>query len=356
MSPVTSIDYFAVTGRVSCIIDGQYGSTGKGALAAYLATRERNGFDFALTNAAPNAGHTSIHNGKKAVTYHLPTIPLHQPDCMIGLTSGCAIDVDLLFRECETLGVSMDGIMIHPMAAIIEQEDKDAEGDPTSGPAGIASTQKGVGSAFARRLLRKARVAKDEPRLAEFVHRWHDVDLQSELVRGARCSMEIPQGRDLSLTGEFYPHCTSRNVNIAQALSDLHLHPMFLGRTAMSVRTFPIRVGNLNGKTSGGCWPDQDETTWEDIGQTPEVTTVTGRVRRVFTWSNMQFARSAAELRPDLVWLSFCDYLKPAEVCQIIEDMAGTLRRLEIKPNILCSSGPTTDDVCSIDRFYEEVE
>ena len=44
-------------GKASVLVDGQFGSTGKGLLAAYLALQPQNEVDIATTNASANAGH-----------------------------------------------------------------------------------------------------------------------------------------------------------------------------------------------------------------------------------------------------------------------------------------------------------
>jgi adenylosuccinate synthase len=325
-------------------IDGQFGSTGKGAMAAWVAYHSPHTVNMAFTNAAPNAGHTSIVQGVKRVAYHLPTVALVHQDAHVCITAGAAVDPALFFQEIETLGVHPYRIAIHPMAAVITKADKDAEGNPESGPASIASTQKGVGNAFGRRMMRSAEVARDRPELAEFVGRWSPDSYVDLLARGGRAAMEIPQGIDLSLTGRFYPHCTSRNVSIGQALSDLQMHPSVLGKVAMSMRTFPIRVGNLDGRSSGGCWEDQEETSWEAIGQTPEVTTVTGRIRRVFTWSNLQLMSSLDLTHPDLLWLGFCDYLDEAALDARLETILRVAASMNMAFPIITSYGPAVED------------
>ncbi len=50
-------------GKLNIIIDGQFGSTGKGLLAAYVGTKFH--VDVAMTNGSPNAGHTFYVDDKK---------------------------------------------------------------------------------------------------------------------------------------------------------------------------------------------------------------------------------------------------------------------------------------------------
>ena len=43
-------------GRLNITIDGQFGSTGKGLLNAWLATTTHTAIDIAISNAAPQCG------------------------------------------------------------------------------------------------------------------------------------------------------------------------------------------------------------------------------------------------------------------------------------------------------------
>lgn len=62
-----SISLFEKSG-VHCLVDGQFGSTGKGALAYWLAHQAREKpFHGAIYSGGPNSGHTFYHNGEKHV-------------------------------------------------------------------------------------------------------------------------------------------------------------------------------------------------------------------------------------------------------------------------------------------------
>lgn len=333
-------------GRASVLVDGQYGSTGKGLLAAYLASQPQNRVDFAVTNASANAGHwTKFADPDKRdfVCFHIPTFGVVQESAEIYLNAGAIIDPDILFQEIETLGISRRRIKIHPNAAVIEGLDKDLENFKGSYAEAISSTRKGVGSALARKVTRSAGLAKADPRLQEFIG---VVPLNSLLNRGARVSVEVPQGFSLSVDGPFYPYCTSRNCTVMQGLSDALIHPSFLGSVAMSMRTHPIRVGNLPGQSSGDCYDDQEEITFESIGVAPEYTTVTKRMRRIFTWSSQQAYEAVAANRPDLVFLNFCNYVKdPQTLDRIIQSINHAMCSAGHYANILTGYGPNVEDV-----------
>jgi adenylosuccinate synthase len=338
------LEDFCQEGKASFIIGGQMGSEGKGAVAAWVSKvlTERNQlFDVYTCNAGAQAGHTSIHNGVKRVAFHLPTAALIPPAYgSIYINAGAIIDVDILMQEIKENNIDPSRINIHPNAAIITPECKDEEMDSFSSTTFIASTRKGVGAALARKVMRSGLIARDEPRLKGFIH---VLDLNWHLVRGLRVLVEVPQGISLSLNSRFYPHVTSRNCTIQQAMADAGIHPFFYGKTIMALRTYPIRVGNLDGNSSGDGYPDQTEISWGSLGQTPEITTVTKRVRRVFTPSRQQIYESMEKTRPQYVFISFCDYGGVKEIKNYVVDAA---ERLYLKcPEFIYGFGPTTDDV-----------
>ncbi len=130
--------------------------------------------------------------------------------------------------------------------------------------------------------------------------------------------MEVPQGYSLSLNSKFYPYCTSRDISVSSALSDLEVHPFYLGKTIVSIRTYPIRVGNLPHGYSGDFYSDSIETSWEKIGVPVEYTTNTKRVRRVATFSLYQYQDMLKVMLPDYVFLNFCNYLNEGALNELL--------------------------------------
>jgi adenylosuccinate synthase len=339
------LDGFQVKGKASVVLGGQWGSCGKGAAVAWATSQLGLPFDYVTTNAGVQSGHTSIHDGIKRIAYHLPTAPLINPGSTVYLNAGSVINAVVLEKELRDYGIP-DHFYIHPMAAIVTDDCRAAEMKPDSAQTKIASTRKGVGEALARKVLRSGVVAKDHPFTVRFIRR---LDLNNRLMNGATVLVEVPQGHGLSLNGKFYPHCTSRDCTVGQALSDAAIHPSFVGPVMLVLRTYPIRVGNIEGGTSGGHYPDQEELSWEQLGVPPEITTVTGRVRRVFTFSQQQLIEAMAHARPSHVFLSHCDYLVAGSrhsiewYANVIYNTAGALNLP--KPTIAFSYGPATSDV-----------
>jgi adenylosuccinate synthase len=345
---------FCVPGKASVLIGGQWGSEAKGCAAAWLAYNCPD-FDIYTTNAGAQAGHTSTHQGKTRVVFHLPTTPLVARDlgragATIYLNSGAIIDPEGLYDEMHKEYIreaELDNIFkfyIHPMAAIITKDCKEAEMAKYSKQTEISSTRKGVGESLANKILRKSRLAGRYYSLggfsAPFIRR---LDLNQQLQAGRSVMVEVPQGVSLSLSHSgFYPYVTSRDCTVTDGLAAAGIHPSFLGKTMMVLRTFPIRVGNLEGYTSGPCYPDQEEIQWSDIEVEPEITTVTKRVRRVFTFSKLQIVDSFRLCRPDYVFLSFCNYVKTQQdLDRIIASIYDAAEIVGIYyPHIIFQYGP----------------
>jgi adenylosuccinate synthase len=302
-------------GKANIIIDGQWGSTGKGKLAGYLATH--NDVDAAVCDFMPNAGHTFVGaNGDKFVTCQLPTSVVNK-DCLIMMNAASAIDLDRLFMEIEEHGVQ-DRLMIHPHAAIVTHEDKEYEAQVLKK---ISSTLKGCGGCTARKVMRIAKTAKDEPRLERWIGDTTDA-CKTILLSGGTVLLEGAQGFDLSINhGYQYPYVTSRDVTTMSILNNAGIPPVWLGDVYGCLRTFPIRVGNMFENnvqigTSGPWYGDQREITWDELKTMSgadydlvEKTTVTQKIRRVFTFSNRQLERFIYTCAPNKLFINFINHI-----------------------------------------------
>lgn len=347
--------------HLNITMDGQFGSTGKGLLNSYIVEKFENKPDICVSNAAPNAGHTYVdEHGLKKTVFHLPVSGVLLKDSRIHLCAGSIIDPELLAKEMSDFQVDPSRVTIHPRACILLPEHKEREALDTSGATNIASTRKGVGAALGDKVARiaGARTASQFYGDGGMVG---EIDLMDEMAKRQTILMEVPQGFSLSLNhGRSYPHCTSRDLTVAQALNDAGVHPKYLGSTIVSLRTYPIRVGNIvdaNGLeigNSGPFYPDSDEKSWEDLGQTPELTTVTKRIRRIATFSYVEYRKMLQMLRPDVVFLNFCNYLQTKEdLKEILVRMALVEERVGIKPKYLFGVGPAASDVHEINNSQE---
>ena len=359
-------DGFLQYGKASVLIDGQFGSTGKGLAAAYIFEVIKDQYDWekvvCITNAAPNAGHTTITaEGRKFVTFHMPTMGVLSPNSPIFLNAGAIIDIEMLKKEVEDLGVNPNRVFIHQNAAVITPEDAEYEKQRSSSQTKIASTQKGVGRALARKVGRDGRVVRDFA--SDLVNSGFNIstnDANHYLMRGFAAMVETPQGMGLSLNNGFYPHCTSREVSVSQSLSDAGLHPSTLAHTLATFRTFPIRVGHIYDEdgqiigNSGPVYPDQIELSWDYFrGVEPERTTVTKRVRRIFSFSEQQYAEALIRLRPTYVHIGFCDYFNDEdEFHRFIDILARVEAQVGVRVHRFYAFGPATTDVIHDNEVY----
>lgn len=316
-------------GKLNIIMDAQWGSGGKAKLATWLA--HKHGPAVSVVNFGPNAGHTTVlDDGRKVMLRFLPSACV-DTDVHACLGPDCVIDVESLLAEIQTINCT-NRLTIHPHACVLRKDH--AERAKSSGER-IAGTQKGTGWALSEKSLRTndASVAMNCPTLKPWIGDTRAVTLEA-LMAGRSVLVEMAQGWDLSLNwGHEWPYVTSRDVTVGTALNNCGLGPRWLGDVYGIVRPYPIRVGNIyreHGNAglfgdmdkrellgwSGPCWPDQEELSWEEVTRrsgspTPlcEKTTVTGRVRRVFTFSDMQVAAFCRANNPTRLFLNFAQYL-----------------------------------------------
>jgi adenylosuccinate synthase len=298
---------------VDVLIGGEYGSEGKGQIASYLA-RE---YDLLIRVGGPNAGHTVYERPKPYTFHHLPS-GTRASEARIALGPGAVISIQTLLREIGDCGITSERLSIDPQAMIIERDDVRFEMKTLAMT--IGSTAQGVGAATARKVLRGARgtpvrLAKDVKELKPYL-RESRMLLDTVFSKGQRVFLEGTQGTALSLHHGYYPHVTSRDTTVSGCLAEAGIAPSRVRRIIMTCRTYPIRVQNPRGGTSGRIGR---ELTWKEIAhrsgipvaelRRAEKTSTTGRKRRVaeFDWALL---RKAASLNgPTDVALTFVDYL-----------------------------------------------
>lgn len=328
------------------IIDLQFGSTGKGLIAGFLAERDQP--DTVITAWAANAGHTYIDaKGRKFVHTMLANGVVSKRLKRVMLGPGSVIDPENLRKEidsCRDLLTGVD-IVIHPSAAIITQEHRDEEAGPMTK---IGSTKKGCGAAAIHRIRRdpdNLNTAMNMPRgephwkLIEWGLGGNVVSLvewQRHMADAYVVQIEGAQGYSLSMYHGFYPYTTSRDVSVHQVLADCGV-PVKWARNLTIVgtcRTYPIRVANRydeEGKQTGWSGPhyhDQEEITFESIGQAVELTTVTKLPRRIFTFSFAQI-REAVELNGvDELFINFMNYLHEDDRDGFVANVDDEIRSL----------------------------
>lgn len=332
------------------LVDGQFGSTGKGLFASYLAQQSINMdivFDCCVSNAGPNSGHTFYRGDRKVVLRQLPSFSVYNYlsgyIVPVVLSAGAVIDKAVLKEEANLFPDLP--IYIHPNAVVISEEDVLSEQSGTIAKA--VSTMKGTGAAIARKIMRDpSAVAKyHENELMGLSSNISIKDLSEDtrlLSVDGRVFMEISQGFSLGINSKFYPNVTSRECTVAQGISDASLSPKSLSSVYMVIRTFPIRIANNGDNSSGGYYGDQDELSWSDIGVEPELTTVTKKPRRIFSYSHEQVKEAIQTNSPDVILINFANYLKsPEELDSIVRGIVNQ----SIRPSIYIGSGPMIKDV-----------
>jgi adenylosuccinate synthase len=340
---------------VHCIVDGQYGSTGKGALSAYLADLAVRGghipkFAGSIYSGGPNSGHTFYHEGNKHVLKQLPTFSVYAAlsgfRIPVYLSAGAIIDRDILRKEAERYPDIP--IFVHPNAAIVTDADRRAEENGSI--AEVAGTRSGTGAALIRKIARDPyAIAGGSLGLIA-----HNVSILTHHLEPERHAyfMEVSQGFSLGINSHFYPKVTSRECTVMQGLADARIPPRQLARTYMAVRTFPIRVGDVDGHSAGNWYQDQHETNWYQIGVSEERTTVTNRVRRVASFSLEQFKDAIRANDPDVVFISHMDYLDRGGQLGLMEDLNAVRMTMNKSFTFLVGYGPTVKDIKSEGELY----
>ena len=301
----------ASNGYVDVIVGGQYGSEGKGQIAAFLS-RE---YDLLIRVGGPNAGHTVFELPNPYTHHQLPSGTRRNENAKLLIGPGTVLNVDKLLVEIAECKVDVGRLGIDRGAMVISEEDIGRE---TELVAGIGSTGQGAGAALSRRILHRksdTKLAGDIPEIAPYMCSALEV-MQETLARNGRICLEGTQGTGLSLYHGHYPFVTSRDTTVSGCLAEAGIPPSKVRRVVMVCRTYPIRVQSPVGGTSG---PMSQEITLEIIAERSKIelqelekterTSTTNRERRIgeFDW---ELLRKASILnRPTDIALTFTDYL-----------------------------------------------
>lgn len=381
-----------LTGRFNVVTDGQWGSCGKGLITTALAQKYRPEI-ISTTNMA-NAGHTAVHtDGQKFIAKALPSASIlnkwlsdYRPYIVVGPSA--AFDLSQMLKEIEICATESTTV-IHPRAGVIRDEHKQMECDNIAGTKHIASTMQGCGAFLAEKIMRRKdlKLARDYDELKPY-----SFDKLNDLVNrianrtansfplafsylmkaGVTVIHEGSQGFSLDINhGSHYPQCTSRSTTAMQNAADMGIGHANIGDIYLVIRPYPIRVGNVveNGETigySGDCYPDHHEMTWADVAKEAgapeevmagELTTVTKRLRRVFSFSEMQLRDAVAANGATKIALNFANYIDwscfgtsqyhalPEKVKRFI----GDIENIAGIPVTVVGTGPQTDHVCYLE-------
>ncbi|HEV8724993.1 MAG TPA: adenylosuccinate synthetase [Candidatus Binatia bacterium] len=272
------------------VVGGQYGSEGKGKIAAYLTQRED--IDICVRCGGPNSGHSFYDNeGKLRVLRQLPTGFVNSRTRLL-IPAGALIDPGVLMSELALVPDAEKRVGIDNNTFIIESRDRDYERSLGLRER-LSSTLCGVGAAQSRRVLRgaDAQLARDAARKYPWLQALLtnvSEEVNEALDNKKKILIEGTQGFGLSLYhSPHYPRTTSRDVTASAFLSEVGVSPLRVTEIVLVLKTFPIRVA---GDQAG---PLKDEITWEQLRlesryphDITEMTSVTKKNRRVgrFDW------------------------------------------------------------------------
>jgi adenylosuccinate synthase len=303
---------------VDVLIGGQYGSEGKGNVAAFIAPE----YKYLVRVGGPNAGH-KVFGDPVYTFHHLPSGTNNAPDARILLGPGMVINLEGLLKEIADCKLSYARLSIDPNAIIIEKSDIEFENEQLGS---ISSTCQGVGSATARRILERGKkaenkggvlMAADVPELRLFVRPIAPI-LEKAYSNLEPILLEGTQGTSLSLYHGEYPYVTSRDTTVAGCLTEAGISPRRVRKVILVCRTYPIRVGDPKKEkwTSG---PMSQQITYEELSKRSgididvllktELTSTTGKQRRIAEFNWVQLKQSVILNAPTDIALTFVDYL-----------------------------------------------
>lgn len=299
---------------VDVVVGGAYGSEGKGHICAYIAPE----YDLLIRVGGPNAGHKVFEDPEPYTHHQLPSgTRRSKASLMIG--PGAVIDVPKLLQEISQCNVSSKRLCIDPHAMVIDRDDQEYE--RITLVRDIGSTGQGVGAATARKIMRGAggkavSLAKDIPELKPFV-RETSWELENAFAQRKRILIEGTQGTGLSLHHGDYPHVTSRDTTVSGCLSEVGVPPCRVRKVLIVCRTYPIRVQSPSAERTSGYM--MKELNWKEIAarsgysekvlKDNEVTSTTGRKRRVAEFDWRLYRRAVALNGPTDIALTFADYI-----------------------------------------------
>ena len=272
-------------GKLTVLVGGQYGSEGKGAIAARIA----NDYKVHVRVGSPNAGHTIYWNGEKHVMQSIPCGWIN-PNADIVIGRGALLNMKQFMKELvhilQYYPDFLSRLYVDAEAGILDEKFHEQEGG-TEGEMHrrIGSTGEGVGPA------RVARINRDPNNFRQFKDVADEYGLQKCIMyntpkflakiqdAGFNIMIEGTQGSGLSLLHSHWPYCTSIDTNAAGIISEVGIAPSRVTNVLMVCRTYPIRV-------AGNSGPMENEISWDELNRrmkdagyigelTPEKTTVT---------------------------------------------------------------------------------
>ncbi|MEM4081867.1 MAG: adenylosuccinate synthetase [Pyrobaculum sp.] len=323
------------------IVDGFFGDTGKGKIAAYLALVDKPAL--CVRTGAPNAGHTVMVGGELHVLRTLPTCFVNR-DTKLAVAPGALIKLDVFLAEVNKYGVGRSYVDFQ--TGVIEDRHVEEERRNEYLIKVVGSTGQGVGAAMVERVLRILKLARDVEELRPYLT---DVPQMIYDYKDRGVVIEGTQGTFLSLYHGTYPYVTSRDVTTSGILSEAGVGPKAVDQVILVLKAFVTRVGGgpLPGELS---IEEAERLGWVERGA------VTGRPRRAAPF-NIDLAKRAVLLNtPTQIALTKLDVLfrdaagktrwedLPLEARRWVEHVENELR----VPVTIIGTGPGPMDVVDL--------
>ena len=223
---------------LTIVVGGQYGGEGKGLITAHIAQNA----EILVKIGGPNSAHSFGVDGQMFRVRMIPSGANIGPKGIV-FPAGCLIHVDTLFEEIEILGYS-GRIYVDYNAGIVDDETvKLQQADEFY--ENVGSTLTGTGHASSRRALRRLNLAKNEPRLKQYL-----TDTASLLQDALRSQLNVvaegAQAYGLSNYHGNYPFVSSRDTTAGSVLAQMGIGPKAVDNIILVVKCFPTR--NVGGE------------------------------------------------------------------------------------------------------------
>lgn len=268
---------------IDVVLGGQWGDEGKGKLVDILSQR----YDVcARVAGGSNAGHTIVVKGKKYTFHLLPSGILNEKStCIIG--NGVVVHIPSFLNEIDTLkttGINCDGrVLISDRAHIVFDFHQHVDGINESrlGREKIGTTKKGIGPAYASKIIRNGVRIGDLLNFDFFEERFKslaahnmnsfpalEIDVKAQLLyyknialrlnkmtvdtityinnaynEGKKILVEGANATMLDIDFGTYPYVTSSNPSIGSVLTGLGVSPKKLNEIYGTVKAYCTRVG-----------------------------------------------------------------------------------------------------------------
>lgn len=125
MENTRNTNNFFTPGRITFLLDGGAGSSGKGKMASYIMKHADN-WTFACNTFFPQASHTVVDGDKSYVYKQLNSCAhfIKGTGRVIYIGQGSVISLDALKKELEMTGLDHTQVKVHPLCAIVQDIDR----------------------------------------------------------------------------------------------------------------------------------------------------------------------------------------------------------------------------------------